>query len=72
MEIDGNARQKPAMAYLDIDVYTKTVNGTKTKDLPKWINNGRKPSHQQKRKIITLTLNKNYPPNHIYSFNIRA
>ena len=72
VELDGKVRQRPSLAYLDSDVYTKTVNGVKFTDVQKWVNNGRKPSEQQKRKIIALTLmavTKTILQNHIYSFN---
>ena len=33
VDIDCTNRQKPTIAYLDRDYYTKTVNGTKTEDI---------------------------------------
>ena len=72
VELDGKVRQKPTIAYLDSDVFTKTVNGVKINDVQKWTDNGRKPSQKQRRKIIALTLmaaTKTILQNHIYSFN---
>ena len=34
--VEGRARRTPTLAYLDSSTYTKTVNGVKIKNCPKW------------------------------------
>ena len=71
-EIDGTAKTKPTIAYLDSDYYYKTVNGERVKTY-KWNwDRVRNPSELQKRKMIALTLimsKKTVLSNYLYCFH---
>ena len=54
--MDGTNRIKPTIAYLDMDTYTKTVNGQKITDTPKWVFKNREATKKQKKKLIALAL----------------
>ena len=70
--IDNRERGQPTIAYLDSDHYTKTVNGIKFKDTPKWVFKGRKLTKNQCKKVIALVLMsviRTILENHICTFN---
>ena len=71
--IDGIRRAKPTIAFLDSETYTRTQNGERQHNVPKWNwDNVRKPSDLQKRKLVALALSKvakTIFTNHLNKFN---
>ena len=71
--IERRGRRKPTLAFLDKSTHTKTINGERVKDCPKWNwEKWKRPSLQMKRRMIALTIMETVRTiltNHLYTFN---
>ena len=72
-ELDGTQRAKPTLAYLDKETYTRTKDGRKEYNVPKWDwSRAREPSTIQRKKLIAMAImmaTRTLLTNHLYQFN---